>query len=488
MSVLKYVLCFGALHLCSLVFGQSTFYKVYSGLGYDVGKGVAELPDSSFVVTGSSTSWEGSSQVYFMKIDSAGTRQWTKHYGGQESDGASRVLFNSDLGLYAIGYTNSIGSGDYNGLVVKTDQNGNEDWQKSYGEPSSWEFLNDAVFVRDSSIIMVGSSQNLNDGDNDVYMLRIDSDGDTLWTKKISNQGLDYATSVVGVQDSLFIVSGAFYCEDSLSQKGFVMKINEEGEVLWKDTLGNYSGAYTIEDVTVSTDKINAVGARIVSDSNHDSYLLKLDFNGSIILEETENDPNGETDVIMDEITFVQNLNVNVLGFRVVNAFTLQDNYDANVAYFNEPSLLWLNNFTSINYLGLDEVNHLLPTSDGGFIAVGQTTYPISGGSNLFVLKAGPMGELPNTGEYYTIDTLVGLPINDEENSAQIHMHPNPTTGEFVFDYEGGIEMDLKLYNSHGVLVYFTQISSGESHDISMLSSGFYYAALGEKVFKLVKL
>ena len=48
--------------------------------------------------------------------------------------------------------------------------------------------------------------------------------------------------------------------------------------------------------------------------------------------------------------------------------------------------------------------------------------------------------------------------------------------------------MDLKLYNSHGVLVYFTQISSGEPHDISMLSSGFYYAALGEKVFKLVKL
>ena len=37
------------------------------------------------------------------------------------------------------------------------------------------------------------------------------------------------------------------------------MKINEAGQLLWKDTLGNYSGDYTIEDVTVSTDKINAV-------------------------------------------------------------------------------------------------------------------------------------------------------------------------------------------------------------------------------------
>ena len=65
--------------------------------------------------------------------------------------------------------------------------------------------------------------------------------------------------------------------------------------------------------------------------------MLKLDFVGAILLEET--DPNAESDVIMDEIAFVQNLNKNVLGFRVVNSFTLQDNYDANVAYFLELSL-----------------------------------------------------------------------------------------------------------------------------------------------------
>ena len=488
MSILKYILCFGVFYFCSMALGQSTFYKVYSGLGYDIGEGVAELPDSSFIVTGSSTSWEGSSQVYFMKIDSAGVRQWTKHYGGPESDGASRVLFNSDLGLYAIGYTNSIGSGDYNGLIVKTDQSGNEEWQKSYGEPSAWEFLNDGVFGRDSSIIMVGSTQNLSDGDKDVYMLRVDAEGDTIWTKRISNEGEDYATSIAVIQDSLFIVAGSFYCEDSLTQKGFVMKINDAGVVLWKDTLGNYSGDYTIEDVSISTNKINAVGARIVSESNHDSYLLKLDFDGAILLEETENDPNGETDVVMDEIAFIQNLNLNVLGFRVVNAFTLQDNYDANVAYFNEPLLLWLNNFTSINYLGLDQVNHLLPTSDGGFIAVGQTTYPISGGGNIFVLKAGPMGELPNTGEYYTIDTLVGVYSDQGDSLSPISMHPNPSSGFVVFDYEGEAKLELNLYNSHGLQVYEGQIGSGDIQDISLLPQGFYYAELGGKVFKLVKL
>ncbi len=470
----------------SINYSQSTFYKVYSGLGYDIGEGVAELPDSSFVITGSSTSWEGSSQVYFMKIDSAGTRLWTKHYGGPESDGASRILFNENLGLYAIGYTNSLGSGDYNGLVVKTDYNGNEEWQKSFGEPTAWEFLHDAVFAKDSSIIMVGERINLIDGDKDVYMLRINAEGDTLWTNRVVNPGVDYATSIIGVEDSLFIVGGAFYCEDSLYQKGFVMKINDEGEIIWKDTLGNYSGNYFIQDVTLSSGKVNVVGARLVSETNHDFYLVKLDFEGNILLEETQNDPNAEDNQIMDEIIYVQNLDLNVIGYRVISPFSLQDDYDASVAYFHEPLLLWLNNFTSINYEGLDKVNQLLPTSDGGFIAVGQTTYPLSGGSNIFVLKAGPMGELPNTGEYYTIDTLVG--VIQKQSFNQIQMYPNPSMGEVTFDYDGEGEMDLEIYDNQGLLVYNKRIGSGENLDISMLSNGFYYVQLGEGIFKLVKL
>ena len=88
-------ICF--LLLSCVSFGQNAFYKVYSGLGYDVGKGVAELNDSSYVVCGTSTSWEGSAQAFLMKVDSVGDRQWTFDYGGPESDGASRVLYKENL-------------------------------------------------------------------------------------------------------------------------------------------------------------------------------------------------------------------------------------------------------------------------------------------------------------------------------------------------------------------------------------------------------
>lgn len=475
-----------AFMLTPSVLGQSSFYKVFSGLGYDIGEGVAELEDSSFVVTGSSTSWEGSSQVFLMKVDSSGERQWTQHYGGPEADGASRVLFNKDLGIYAVGYTNSIGSGDYNGLVVKTDSDGNELWQIGVGEESAWEFFNDAVFARDSSILMVGESQDLSDGDKDVYMSRLSRDGDIIWTKKIVAPGLDYASSIVNIQDSMFIVGGAFYSEDSLSQKGFIMKMNEAGDILWKKTLGNKSGAYAIEDVTISLDKISAVGSRIVSEDNHDSYLVRYDFDGNMLFELTENDPNAEGSVIMDEITYVSSYNRNVMGYRVINAFSFQDSYDCNIAYFNESALGWLNDFVSINYFGLDQVNQLMATSDGGFIGVGQTTYPISGGGNVFVFKSAPSGTLPNTAEYYTIDTLVGLDGNLHESNFRVY--PNPCVNTIHLDFDGAEEQIVEVYNALGVLVSSKFIKSGMPYDVSFLQPGCYYGKFKQEVFNFIKL
>jgi hypothetical protein len=97
------------------------------------------------------------------------------------------------------------------------------------------------------------------------------------------------------------------------------------------------------------------------------------------------------------------------------------------------------------------------------------------------------MGELPNTGEYYTIDTLVGMPYEQEGDLGSIQMHPNPSMGNVVFDFDGG-EVDLMLYNSHGVLVYNKRIFSGEIQDVSFLKQGVYYAELSGEIFKLVKL
>ena len=483
MRVLNITITF--LLLSAFTFGQQPFYKVFSGLGYDVGNGIVELSDSSYVVCGSSTSWEGSSQVFLMKVDSVGAREWTNNYGGAESDGAKRILYKENLGLFTVGFTNSIGSGDYNGLVMHMDVNGTLIWEQKIGSDNAWEFIYDAVFVEDSSILCVGESKNLEDGDKDIFVARISKEGELIWSLKYANPGIDYATSIANLEDSLFVIGGSFYCSDSSSQKGFVMKINNEGTILWRDTLGNYSGKYVIEDVCIADDKINAVGAREVEVDNHDSYLLKLNFEGDVLFEQTENDHNGESDVIMDEIAFIPAVNKNIIGFKVINAFSFKDDYDANIGFFNESSFLWMNNFTSINYLGLDEVNQLVPTSDGAFIGVGQTTYPISGGSNVFILKYSLEEGFPNTAEYYTIDTLVGIYSKPVKETFKVF--PNPCDESILFDFNKSWAR-VKILNSFGQVISDKELSLNLPMNVSWLKSGVYYLQIDNQTRKIIKL
>ncbi len=62
-------------------------------------------------------------------------------------------------------------------------------------------------------------SQNLEDGDKDIFVARISKEGELIWSLKYANPGIDYATSIANIEDSLFVVGGSFYCVDSSNQK-----------------------------------------------------------------------------------------------------------------------------------------------------------------------------------------------------------------------------------------------------------------------------
>ena len=135
--------------------------------------------------------------------------QWSNQYGGNESDGANRVLYNEAEGVFAVGSGNSLGAGDFDGLVLHTDEFGNEIWQKSFGFTNSWDFLNDAVFGNDTSLVMVGNSQDVSSGNRSIYMVRSDVDGNELWSQQLSSLQIPVLHQP-NVQDSLFVVGGSF--------------------------------------------------------------------------------------------------------------------------------------------------------------------------------------------------------------------------------------------------------------------------------------
>ena len=103
--------------------GQISFYKVYSDDGYDKGYGIVQLQDSSYMLTGSSSSFDNNAQVYLLHIDSLGNYIWSNSYGGAESDVAKRILYQPGFGYFVAGTTNSFGNGAYDALLMKIDEN-----------------------------------------------------------------------------------------------------------------------------------------------------------------------------------------------------------------------------------------------------------------------------------------------------------------------------------------------------------------------------
>jgi hypothetical protein len=478
---------FFGLILCSFqAKGQVSFYKYFSGTGYDTGQGISQLEDSSYIVTGLSGSFGEDSEAFLLKLTKQGQYQWSNHYGGNEADWGRRVLYNQDLGYYIVGNSNSYSSGDYDALVVKTDLQGNQLWSKTYGT-GNWEQINDAVFASDSGIVMVGMTQALVGGGSDIYMARLNQNGDTLWTKTIGGVGQDVANTIINVEDSMFIVGGQYFNQDSLLSKGFLMKINQNGQVVWMNQIGD-NGSFGITDITLFTNKIYATGWKWDPLLNeHDNYSGRYELNGALYYESVFVN---QGDVILDELTFNGNLSKLYIGYRNENFSSTLFGLDVTLGRFNS-NFDWDNGPVYINNLEDEKVEQFMATSDGGVIAVGWTSgllavgnYPV-GGSKVYVIKIGPNDEIPITTGIQPINALVGIV---EAASDAKNIYPNPTKGNLTLE---GFTTPIQytVFSSLGEVVY-----DGVAFDnqllLDFLNVGMYLVKIKDEptIFRLSKI
>jgi hypothetical protein len=265
---------------------QISFYKLYSGTGYDKGEGIVQLEDSSYVITGSSSSWEGSSQAFLLKLDSLGNYKWSQQYGGPESETGKRVLYYKGIGFYVAGFSSSFGAGDFDAYLLKTDLNGNKIWEKNYGKVNNWERINDAVIASDSGIVMVGETLNMNSGNSDILIIKTDRNGDTLWTKQIGGEGIDIANTIVKKGEN-FLIGGEWYIEDSLVNKGFIIEIDPLGTILWQDTISHLSGHYVVTDLSLGIGKYYVAGYRLKPNGKSGSYAAAFNNDGTLFSQYT---------------------------------------------------------------------------------------------------------------------------------------------------------------------------------------------------------
>ncbi len=263
--------------------GNLLWLKSYSSLitsYYNWGYSVQETFDGGYiVVNGGDPTGAGNQEINLLKTNSNGDSIWYRSYGGLDDDWAYSAKQTSDSGYIILGTTKSFGAGLKDVYLLKVDMNGILVWSKTYGGP------NDDIgyFVsqtEDEGFIITGWTKSFGAGDEDVYLIRTNSNGDTLWTKTYGSLANDKSYIVNQTNDKGFIVGGF----GNINTLAIGLPLTVGMYLLKTDSLGDI-GCYqknTTTIVTTPQSQSHSPGLNLSSTSGveaYESYLTTLSNN-----------------------------------------------------------------------------------------------------------------------------------------------------------------------------------------------------------------
>ncbi|MDD2889807.1 MAG: T9SS type A sorting domain-containing protein [bacterium] len=286
--------------------GNCLWTKTFGGTSSDMGNSVQETSDSGFIITGTTRSFgTGYSNVYLIRTTSFGDTLWTKTFGETNDDGGYSVQETSDNGFIIAGY--SFKSSAVDVYFIKTNSLGDTLWTKTYGGTNG-DCGYSVQETQDSGFIIVGNTYSFGTGGCNAYLIRTTSSGDTLWTRTYGGTTTDYGYSVKKTQDSGFIITGITHSFGAGYYPNiYLIKTNSLGDTLWTRTFGGaYSDyAYSVQETSdngfIIAGHTNSFGA-----GGYDVWLIKTDSSGYVGVEEKSKElqpsSNLEFKVIKDKI------------------------------------------------------------------------------------------------------------------------------------------------------------------------------------------
>ncbi|MDA9726925.1 hypothetical protein N9U48_00255 [Bacteroidota bacterium] len=264
--------------------GNEQWSKTF-GEGY--GRSVQQTTDGGYIITGSNYIKNNNpleiSDVILIKTDENGNEEWSQTLGGTVTDEGHSVQQTLDGGYIIAGWTGIV-EPDYDTGVylIKTDENGEEEWSKSFGGGARGYSVQQTV---DGGYIVAGSKGvNVNGYDNsDVYLLKTDGDGIEQWSQTFGTEtGGEIGYSVQQTVDGGYIVTGSKHNPNNFDTGMYspiLIKIDESGEEEWFQTFGGDGWGYSVQQ-TVDGGYIVTGSKDPIGNDVSDVYLLKTDENG----------------------------------------------------------------------------------------------------------------------------------------------------------------------------------------------------------------
>jgi len=437
--------------------GDSIHSAVFGGSGYDYLKDVLEVDDTTYVLLLNSNSTDngfaggaGNYDVWIKGYNFTPELSSGLPFGGTANDIAIRITPRIMGGFLVTGTTwSSNGSldGNYGNSdiwLMSLQPNLTIAWSKHFGGSSNDDGIA-AYQLADGNIMLFGNSASTNNdvddhiGNNDVWVVKLNSMGDILWTKSYGGTNADVIFEVKYLSDTTFALVGASNSND--------------GNFMFRDRVPSFFGFYYVIDE--NGDYVNGGSMNTL-----DNYAMFF------------------TDVCFDSPNYA-------MAFGVTNSDSIFNCSDPNHGDHD---------ICIVDYNGIiDITTHLLGGDDDEGVTSGNAKYvkAVKTGTNTYAFCTNTRSTNLSTNFHGLMDVWLNVfeyqyASIDEFNTSQLHVYPNPSNGQFYINVNGmdGIA-EMNIYSISGQIIYSEQIDCtkliNKPMDISAFSKGIYFIRLVNK-------
>lgn len=255
--------------------------RTYGGPGHDMGYSVRQTMDGGFIIGGWTRSFgAGGSDMYLIKVDVVGNLEWEKTYGGIDDETGWSVRQTADHGYVIVGYTYSFGAGNADVYLVRTDTVGDTLWTRTYGGGGD-DYSYSICKTLDNGFVLVGRSSSFRQED-DVYLVKTDSMGNQIWEKTYGGSLFDIAYSICETYDGGYIIAG--YSSSFGNAGAYVIRTDSQGDSLWTRLYGGaMSDLASHVELLDDTSYIIAGYTESFGATNGDFLIVKFNDNGDTI-------------------------------------------------------------------------------------------------------------------------------------------------------------------------------------------------------------
>lgn len=356
-----------------------------------------------------------------------------KAYGGTAMDEGQSVRQTTDGGYIIAGTTTSYGSGGRDILVIKTNAVGDTTWTKTFGGAMDNEYGFCVQQTTDGGYIVSGVASSFSDVAGDIYLIKLESNGDTTWTRAYGGNGYEWGAFVQQTTDGGYIITGQTLAFGAGDFDAYLVKINATGNIIWTKTYGGVGSEYGTA-VQQTTD-----GGYIITGSNDntfgfgasDFYLIKTDALGNHLWSKAYGDAGSEEGKAVKQTTdggyIIAGTSENTLGPLGPNMCLIKTN--------SVGDTLWAKLYGGQM---IDECFDVKQTSDGGYIMVGKSfSFSTNGDYDVYVVKVNNQGIVEWSKTYggsSTNHNEIGYSISQTNDGGYI------ISGESMFGFGVGLK------------------------------------------------